>query len=250
MTSSGGSWPGRGAADRRGPPERPAALDEIFLIRGKTRAAPVRFGGRRPPAKSPPPGGSWGHDSRESSRGRALEPLPCPRYRRRGTGGALPPRPPGGPAIRPPGPGAVNGRPGRQTPQEPPGRDGGAGRWIRRPGRPAAQHGARRRPGPPAPETPTARPSPGRAVGDCAGGNRTSYLQVMSLASYRCSTAQVHSSRRGRGRLPQHQAGLTRAASWRNRPGRPPGRSDVRGGSPMALRYAGGGHYGFRFAPA
>ena len=26
---------------------------------------------------------------------------------------------------------------------------------------------------------------------DCAGGNRTSYLQVMSLASYRCSTAQL-----------------------------------------------------------
>ncbi len=31
---------------------------------------------------------------------------------------------------------------------------------------------------------------------NCAGGNRTSYLQVMSLASYRCSTAQRHHSSR------------------------------------------------------
>ena len=62
-------------------------------------------------------------------------------------------------------------------------------------------------PSPCLPETPTARPSPGRAVGDCAGGNRTSYLQVMSLASYRCSTAQVHRSRMGRGRLPHHRGG-------------------------------------------
>src|SRR4051794_24591506 len=47
------------------------------------------------------------------------------------------------------------------------------------------------------------RRSSGTGFSDiCAGRNRTSYLQVMSLASYRCSTAHLHLSRQRSGRLP------------------------------------------------